>query len=206
MLKELQLIRRELREDVGISEEDYQYQNSPEIKIKKRTVHNNNQFAADLETNRRAEILKYNATINSSAKGTFYYYYWQIENINELLSDTRGISVRSPSFTLLGNERVTVVCKPEVFFSLGRSFHIILFPHHMTSKYLGIQLKGSKSAFLKHRFTIVDHASARGDLSSQLLGDERNYAVMYRVAHDRVEQRNFIDGDMLVIKVSITVE
>lgn len=76
----------------------------------------------------------------------------------------------------------------------------------MTSKYLGVQLKGPGSTFLKHRFTIVDHVSAKGDLSSQLLGDERNYAVMYRVAHDRVEQRNFIDGDVFIVKVSIIVE
>lgn len=95
LLKELQLIRRELNEDeVAVSDEDYQYQNS---RIEKRTVYTTNTF------NRKAEISKYNVTINSSLKGTFFYYYWQIDNINEILSDTRGISVRSPSFTLLGN-------------------------------------------------------------------------------------------------------
>lgn len=75
----------------------------------------------------------------------------------------------------------------------------------MTSKYLGIQLKSSQGPFLKHRFTIIDHISVRGDLSSQLLGDENNYAVMYRVAHDKIEKPSFIGGDMIVIKLSITL-
>lgn len=98
LLKELQLIRRELKEnEIAVSDEDYQYQNSPEIRIEKRTVYTANTF------NRKAEISKYNVTINSSLKGTYFYYYWQIENINEILSDTRGISIRSPTFTLLGN-------------------------------------------------------------------------------------------------------
>lgn len=91
------------------------------------------------------------------------------------------------------------------FPDLGHNFHILMFPHHLTSKYLGIQLKAPQSYFLKHRFTIIDHVSPRGDLSSQLLGDERNYAVMYRVAHDRIENQNFIDGDELIIRLTITL-
>lgn len=76
----------------------------------------------------------------------------------------------------------------------------------MTSKYVGIQLKAPRGYFLKHRFTIIDHVSVKGDLSSQLLGDERNYAVMYRVAHDRIESVNFINGDVLIIKISINLK
>lgn len=69
-----------------------------------------------------------------------------------------------------------------------------------------MQMKTPLGYFLKHRFTIIDHFSAKGDLSSQLLGDERNYAVMYRVAHDRVETQNFIDHDVLIIKLTIKLK
>lgn len=71
---------------------------------------------------------------------------------------------------------------------------------------MGIQLKTPQGYLLKHRFTIVDHVSPKGDLSSQLLGDEKNFAVTYRVAHDRVENRNFINGDVLVIKLTIALK
>lgn len=79
----------------------------------------------------------------------------------------------------------------------------MLFPHHLTSKYLGIQLKGPRVYFLKHRFTIVDQFSSRGDLSSQILGDERNFAVTYRVAHDRIQNNNYIDNNIMVIKLTV---
>lgn len=88
---------------------------------------------------------------------------------------------------------------------LGKSFYIILFPHHMTSKYLGVQLKNPYSFFLKHRFTIIDHISSKGDLSSQLLGDEKNFAKMYRVAQERIENQNFIYDNVLIVKLTVVL-
>lgn len=123
LLTELRLIRQEIKEKSDsqeITKPSYryypEYQNDGEeahvpqksSSLQKRTaqnslgeflVHPADDFSSE---NRKAEILKYNATINASIKGTFFYYYWNIENINEILSDRRGISVRSPSFTLLG--------------------------------------------------------------------------------------------------------
>lgn len=123
LLKELLSIRQELKKVDESSESlkpiyrNYFYDdekvNSPTQKLsnlQKRTVQTMKNSKAviddfeDIAEDRRAEIIKYNATINSSIKGTFFYYYWKIENANEILSDKRGISIRSPSFTLLGRD------------------------------------------------------------------------------------------------------
>lgn len=124
LVGELISIRKELKEKLSpeIMKPSYrhlsEYEGYPtEIKVppqkfsslQKRTVQDQNTLdeysvvdTSKLNDERRTEILKYNATINSSVKGTYFYYFWKVENINEILSDRRGISVRSPSFTLLG--------------------------------------------------------------------------------------------------------
>lgn len=94
LLNELKSIREELRGRDNSLEPAGGLQKLSNLQ--KRTAHNDSESGT-----RDAEIAKYNATINSSIKGTFFHYYWKIENVNEILSDTRGISVRSPSFSLL---------------------------------------------------------------------------------------------------------
>lgn len=125
LLKELHLIRQELiGDDEEILKEDkrHLFQNVPQelnmhlqklSSLQKRTAQNNEAEA------RKEEILKYNTTINSSINGMFFYYYWKLENINEILSDQRGISVRSPSFSLLGKKNYFISNKlSKTLFSL----------------------------------------------------------------------------------------
>lgn len=106
LLKELQLIREEL---VGKQTEtakprlaqDFSTQKT--FSLQKRTVET--ELNGD---NRIAEILRYNGTVYSTAKGSFFSYYWKVENVKELLLDANLTSVKSPGFVLMGmNVRMT---------------------------------------------------------------------------------------------------
>lgn len=92
-----------MKEGVEISEAGsqyyLQYRSSPHTIQKLSTLQKRSNFQHE---NRKTEILKFNNTINSSFKETFFYYFWKIENIRDILSDKRGISVRSQSFTIFG--------------------------------------------------------------------------------------------------------
>lgn len=110
----MHLIRQELKNGVQLKSvqgnEDTQEAVHQFSSKQKRTIEE------DFERIRTSEILKYNATINTSTKGIrYFYYYWKLENINEILSDNRGISVKSPSFALFGDNKTKLYLKHQVF-------------------------------------------------------------------------------------------
>jgi hypothetical protein len=78
-----------------------------------------------------------------------------------------------------------------------------LYPNHLHSDYLGIQLRPSSNFLKKHKFTILDRFDSNKDINSQTLNGVGTYEGVYRVPYAKLEERHYLHNDAVIIKVTI---
>ncbi|RZB40745.1 hypothetical protein BDFB_006151, partial [Asbolus verrucosus] len=133
----------------------------------------------------RTEISRFNGTIFTLKGEKVYTYYWQIPKIGPILHKN-GIHMRSSDLYVLGHQ----LC-------------IQLYPNHLNSNYLGIQLRPSSSFWKKHRFTILDQFDSSKDIRSQILGGVSSYESIYRIPYEKLKERKYLYNDTIIIKLTI---
>jgi hypothetical protein len=133
----------------------------------------------------RTEIDKLNNTVYTLKSEKVFTYYWEISQIRAIFRK-QGIHIRSPDFYVLGHQ----LC-------------LQLYPNHLHSDYLGIQLRPSSNFLKKHKFTILDRFDSNKDINSQTLNGVGTYEGVYRVPYAKLEERHYLHNDAVIIKVTI---
>ncbi|KYB27336.1 uncharacterized protein LOC103313245 [Tribolium castaneum] len=132
----------------------------------------------------RTEIDHLNNTIHVHKGEKLFVYYWEIPEIDSILPKN-GVHIRSADFYVLGHQ----LC-------------LQLYPNHLPD-YLAIQLRPSSNFFKKHKFAILDHFDGSTDIVSQVFGGVGSYEALYKVPYAKLQERNYLHDDKLVIKLTI---
>ncbi|XP_050506184.1 uncharacterized protein LOC126884295 [Diabrotica virgifera virgifera] len=137
--------------------------------------------------NRQQEIDTYNDTVVDSNKGGIYFYYWNVENIDNILSKD-GMYISSPEF-----------------FVLGHSLHLQLYPKYLDDESFAILLRPSSKSFMKkHKIYVVNQSDKKLDIDSGLMFGFKEESF-FRVSEESITHFGYINLRVLTVKVEIFV-
>ncbi|KAJ8945702.1 hypothetical protein NQ318_012421 [Aromia moschata] len=199
--------------DVGVkSIESYESSDPKQISYK------SGNFATT--STRTEEILLYNNTILDTVDGRKFSYYWEIQNIRQLLAKS-DMYKSSPIFRVLANLGFRMfACLPvKLYESILRSHNdkngdglllrirhdirLQLYPNHLKKNYFGIGLRPDSPGFLKkHKISILNLLYPGSDIESEILYG-LNDKKTFRSSTKNLELEGFIMGGSLVVKLEI---
>ncbi|CAG9815289.1 unnamed protein product [Phaedon cochleariae] len=141
---------------------------------------------SSITSDRNEEIALYNDTVSESNKGSIYFYYWNVQNVRELL-EKEDMYISSPEFNILGH-----------------TLHLQFYPNHLEKQYFGIQLRPSSKGFLKkHRITLLNIFNKNLDLESGILYGLNMEDGVFRTSRDSISKRGFLVSNSLIVKLEI---
>ncbi|XP_072384105.1 uncharacterized protein [Diabrotica undecimpunctata] len=137
--------------------------------------------------NRQQEIDTYNDTVVDSNKGGIYFYYWNVENVDNILTKA-GMYISSPEF-----------------FVLGHSLHLQLYPKYLDDESFAILLRPSSKSFMKkHKIYVVNQSGKKLDIDSGLMFGFKEESF-FRVSEESITHFGYINDRILTVKVEIFV-
>ncbi|XP_044762386.1 uncharacterized protein LOC123319462 [Coccinella septempunctata] len=131
------------------------------------------------------QIKNLNDTIQKRLKKNIYYYFWAVENFNNLMKKT-DMYVTSPSFMVLGHDLV-----------------IQVFPNQPQKNYLTIKLRTTNSFVKKHKFSILTRTTTGNNINSLVLGTDPKGGEKFSVPLRSIKNFECIKEDNIIIELNI---